>query len=113
MPTLVLFSKDYQPTIHTTVRTATVKYYHSDDIYSDAAHANVGDDQFAFYGGLNMLIQSIYGNKYNHMYVVNHWKKSEFAVAKLSGLFPVMVELTQDAIQMIDSLSNQNLTNKL
>ena len=60
-----------------------------------------------------MLIQSADGNKYNHMYVVNNWKKSEFAVAKLSGIFPVMVELTQDAIQMNDSLSNQNLTNKL
>jgi hypothetical protein len=51
MATLVLFSQDFQPTIHTTFSSATVKYYHSDDIYSDATHVNVGNDVFAFLGG--------------------------------------------------------------
>jgi hypothetical protein len=101
MINLVLFSTDYQPTIHTTFSSATILHYHSDDFYTDAAHANVGNDEFTFLGGLNMLIQSGNGNKYRHMYVVNNWKKSEYAVAKLSGLFPVMIELTEDNIAEI------------
>ena len=114
MSTIILFSTQYQPTIHTTFSSTSVIHYHSDNFYSDGAHRNVADDEFTFLGGLHMFIQSMGdGNKYSHMYVVDHWKKSEIATAKLSGMFPVMIELTQDAIQMIDSLSNQNLTNPL
>ncbi len=106
---LILFSKQHQPTINTTFSSATVIHYHSDDFYSDAAHANVSDDEFTFPGGLNMLIQSGNGNKFRHMYVVNNWKKSEYAVAKLSGLFPVMIELTDMNIAKINELSIHNM----
>lgn len=109
MSNLVLFSKDYQPTIHTTFSSATVIHYITNDFYSDAAHANVGDDEFTFLGGLNMLIQSGDGNKYRHMYVVNNWRKSEFAIAKLSGMFPVMIELTEYNIAKVNELAINNM----
>jgi hypothetical protein len=106
---LVLFSQDYQTTIHRTFSSATVKYYHSDDFYSDAAHANVSDDEFTFLGGMNMLIQSTEDSLYPYMYVVNNWKKSEYAVAKLSGLFSVMIELTEENVIKLDELAIMNM----
>ncbi len=107
---LVLFSHHYQPTIFTTFSSATILNYHSDDFYTDTAHANVSDDEFTFLGGLNMLIQSGNGNKYCHIYVVNNWKKSEYAVAKLSGMYPVMIELTEENIAEIHESCLQYLS---
>ncbi len=52
-----------------------------------------------------MLIQSADGNKYNHMYVVNNWDKSEYAKAELSGLFPVIIELTDSNVAKVDALA--------
>jgi hypothetical protein len=101
MSTLVLFSTQYQPTIHKTFSSATVIHFIINDFYSDAAHANVGNYEFTFLGGLNMLIQSTEDSLYPYMYVVNNWKKSEYAVAKLSGMYPVMIELTEDNIAEI------------
>jgi hypothetical protein len=111
MNNLVLFSTDYQPTIFTTFSSATVKHYITNDFYSDAAHANVGNDEFAFLGGLNMLIQSTEDSLYPYMYVVNNWKKSEYAVAKLSGMYPVMIELTEDNVVRINELALQRMLN--
>ena len=111
MTNLVLFSHHYQPTIHKTFSSTSVIHYHSDDFYSNVAHANVADDEFTFLGGLHMLIQSMEDIKYQHMYVVDHWKKSEFAVAKLSGMFPVMIELTDSNVAKVDELAVHYMLN--
>jgi hypothetical protein len=109
MINLVLFSTDYQSTIHTTFSSATVRHYKSDDFYSEYAHYHISDDEFAFYGGLNMLIQSIEDGNYQHIYVVNEWKKSELAIAKLSGLFPVIMGLTKGNVDKINQLAIQHM----
>jgi hypothetical protein len=107
---LILFSSiEHESTIHTTFSSATVKYYHSDDFYSDAAHANVSDDEFTFLGGLNMFIQSTEDSLYPYMYVVNNWKKSEYAVAKLSGMYPVIIELTEDNVVRINEMAIRHM----
>lgn len=51
MINMIHFLYNHQETIHITFSSTTIKYYHSDDIYSDATHVNVGNDVFAFLGG--------------------------------------------------------------
>lgn len=108
MASFVLFSHHYQSTIHTTFISATVRHYHSNDFYFKHVHHNV-DDDFAFFGGLDMLLNSIKDGLYQHMYVVNNWKKSGYAAAKLSGLFPIMMELTKCNVDKINQLAIQHM----
>lgn len=93
MNSLVLFSKDHQPTIFTTFSNATVKHYVNDDFYSGAAHQNVGDNEFTFIGGLVMLVQYAEGNVCQHIYTVQNYHKASLAIAKCSRCYPVMMVL--------------------
>lgn len=106
MTNLVLFSHHYQSTIHETFSSATVIHYQHDDFYSKDAHLKVADDEFALHGGIYRLIQHIEGDRYQHMYVIDSWKKSERAIAKLLGSYPVMIELTDDNLAKINQLSH-------
>lgn len=56
-----------------------------------------------------MLVQAMEDSKLQYMYVVDHWKKPEYAVAKLSGLFPVMIELTDANVAHFNKLALQQM----
>lgn len=109
MDKLVLFSKYHQETIGTTFSNATVRHYSSDDFYSNTAHKNIGDDDFTFIGGLNMLMQYAEGNVYQHIYTVQNYSKASLATAKWSRCYLVMIELTDENVDKINQLAIQHM----
>jgi len=108
---LILFSHNHQEIIHTTFSNATVRHYPPGyfQLGQDHDFDFTYDGERSFIGGLNILVQFAEDNRCQHIYIIDQWNDKNITMARLSGYYPVMIELSEDNIDKINQLAIQHM----